>query len=612
MLRPVLILVIVSGTFRANDDTTITKFPENKFIAKIDEFNWKMDKKEIDLLSRHQQIPSKAGEKYGFKDEALWGSKYISTKPDQDSLSFVSPKTTYDYENNILNASEVKYIDIADARIFPDNGKITIEEDAKIQPLVNSKILANTETRFHNIYQATTNIVSRSNYNGKGKYEYIDENNKVQTISFSEINVDTTSQTIATGGIVEPDNFTLSPDFMYQGEVKLKAAEKLLTFNGAVHIVDSCPNYNNSWLMFETQIDPININIPVGQKLVELNRKPIVLGTLLTTDSIHIYSSFFGVRKNYNDSLLLTSNGFLRFNKDSSTYIVASQEKFKNPQLPESLVGINRNTCIHHDEGKIKLDIELGQFKMSTAGYIDHDLNKNEIKFHLMMSLDFFMLDKSMESMGKMIDSLTAAMIPIDMTLPNFKKNLNYLIESDKLNKYFDELALTGKVTSLPDVLDKRIFLNDVTLFWDQYSRSYRSIGKIGIGYINKRKINAYVDGYIEIWRKRTGDIFDLYLKIDDKTFYYFGYTRGTMQVLSSDDKGFNDPIRILKDSERTLKTHRNQTPYSFLVSTARKMGKVYDRWMSLKEPKQQQEIKEEQPQDEKSNNEKSDGEEGK
>jgi len=588
-----------SGTFTANDDTTITKFPENKFIAKVDEFKWKMDQKEFDLISRRKQKSSGKGEKYGFKDDGLQGSTYISTKPDQDSLSFVSPQASYNYENNILYANQVKYIDIADARIFPDKGKITIEKDAKILPLTNSKILANTETRFHNIYQATTNIISRNNYNANGKYDYIDENNSAHQITFNSIGVDSTVQTIASGEIVEPDNFTLSPDFMYQGKVNLKAKEKLLTFNGAVHIVDSCPNYSRSWLMFESAIDPVNVSIPVGQKLIELNRKQIVLGTLITTDSIHIYSSFFGNRKNYNDSLLLNAKGFLRFNKDSSTYIVAPDLKFKNPQLPDPLIAINRKTCIFHDEGKLKLGIELGQFKISSAGNIDHDLNKNEIKLHVMMSLDFFMLDKSMTSMGKVVDSITALRNPIDMTTPYYKKYLGALIEPDKLSKYFEELATSTKVINLPDAFNNELFLNDVQLFWDDKSNSYRSVGKLGIGYINKRKINKYVDGYIEIWRKRTGDIFDIYLKIDENTFYYFGYTRGTMQVLSSDNKGFNDPIRILKDSERNLKTHHNQTPYSFLVSTPRKMGMVYNRWMSLKEPNNQQLKQEEQPREE-------------
>ena len=83
-----------------------------------------------------------------------------------------------------------------------------------------------------------------------------------------------------------------------------------------------------------------------------------------------------------------------------------------------------------------------------------------------------------------------------------------------------------------------------------------------------------------------------MYLKLDDKTYYYFGYTRGTLQVLSSDQKGFNEPIRNLKDDDRTLKVSRGQMPFTFLVSTERKKAMVLNRWLTRDkkgtEPEQQ------------------------
>jgi len=575
-----------TGTFKSNDSLALTSFPENKYNAQLDEFIWKIDQKILEMLSERRQQPSTVGLKYGFKDQPLIGSKYISVKHGQDSLFFISPNAVYDYENNLISANRVKYIDVADARIFPEKENLVIETDAKIRPLLNAKVLANTESRFHNIYNASILISGRKKYSGNGKYDYIDENNKIETITFSEIAVDTSIQTTAEGDIIEPDNFTLNPDFKYQGKVRLHAAEKFLTFAGAVHIaVDSCRNYGTSWFMFETPIDPLNIYIPVAGKLKELNRKTIVLGSLLTVDSIHIYSNFFGVRKNYNDSIIGSSTGYLHFNKEAETYLVASKEKLKTPALPGPLVSINRSSCIHHDEGLLKLGVDFGQMKMITTGEIDHDLNKNQVNLRLMMSLEFFMYDKSMEAMCKMIDSMSAGKPQADISFPRFKKNFANLIGQDRTNKYYIELSQTGKVKELPEEFAKTIFLNDVRLVWDQSSRSYRSTGKIGIGYIYKHQINKYFEGYVEIWRKRTGDMLDLYIKVDDKTFYYFGYTRGVMQVFSSDNLGFNEPIRNLKDAQRELKIPHNLTPYSFLISTDRKMLMTRKRWLNRDQP---------------------------
>jgi hypothetical protein len=587
-----------SGLFKSNSDTSITEFPENKYIAQLDEFKWKIDLKQFDMISKRTQPASTAGQKFGFKDEPMLGSRYTSVKFDQDSLSFVSPLAVYDYDKIILNAQKVKYIEVADARIFPKDENVLIEAGAKMQPFINAKILANTESRFHNIYKAEATIYSRKDYKGRGLYDYVDETNKIQTFNFSKIEVDSTLKTVAEGDVVEPDDFTLSPNFQYQGKIILNSPEKLLTFRGATHIKEACPNYGTSWFSFDSPIDPINIAIPVNAKLNEINRKFIELGSLITTDSIHVYSSFFGERKNHSDSVITTSRGVLRYIKDSSTYNVADPLKIKDPSLSLPMVSLNTKTCMHRNEGLVNLGVHYGQMKINCVGNSVHDLAKNKLSMRVMMSLDFLMHEGSMTSMARAIDSLSGNKTPADIKSPYFRHNLSYLIDTGRLNKFYNELKVDGKVKDLPQELSSKIFLTDVKLVWDDESNSYRSVGKIGIGYVFKRSLNIYVDGYIEVWRKRSGDVFDLYLKIDDKTFYYFGYTRGTFQVLSSDQKYFNDPIRNLSDNDRTVKVSRGQTPFTFLVSGERKKNLVVNRWLNRDNKSTNQDQPEEQGSD--------------
>jgi hypothetical protein len=568
------------GKFKSNNDTTTTVFPENRYIAQLDEFKWKMDAKTLEMISNRQQEASKEGLKYGFKDEPLAGSRYTSIKYDQDSLSFVSPLAIYDYDSDKLNVQKVKYIEVADARLFPDKGNIIIEKDAKMLPLENAKILANTSTRFHNFYKALAYIQSKHKYTGKGLYDYKDENNKVETLNFTEIAVDTSGQTFGNATVVEPDDFTLNPEFQFQGKAELFAAQKNLTFDGSVHITEDCHNYGTSWLRFDTIIDPLNVAIPVTNKLVEINRRSIVLGTLITTDSIHVYSSFFGTRKYYSDSLISTATGNLRYIKDSSIYLVASDAKFKKISLPLPMVYLDTKQCKHHDEGQIKFGVDLGQLKLKAFGKIDEDLEKNEIYLRCSMSIEFMMLDKSMQFMAKTIDSIAANGSKVDIKSKYFLRNYGYWLDSAKFSNFYDTIPKTEK--DLPEEFSTNLFISDVKFIWDDVENSYRSVGKIGIGYIAKKQINKYVDGYIEIYRRRSGNKMDIYLQVDDNTFYYFGYTRSTMQVLSSDQPGFNQPIHDMKDADRSMKVERNQIPYTFLISTSRKMELLKKRWKAF------------------------------
>jgi hypothetical protein len=51
---------------------------------------------------------------------------------------------------------------------------------------------------------------------------------------------------------------------------------------------------------------------------------------------------------------------------------------------------------------------------------------------------------------------------------------------------------------------------------------------------------------------------------------------------MSSDNFNFNQPIRDLKDADRTMKIEHNQIPYTFLVSTERKMMMFRKRWQAF------------------------------
>jgi hypothetical protein len=55
----------------------------------------------------------------------------------------------------------------------------------------------------------------------------------------------------------------------------------------------------------------------------------------------------------------------------------------------------------------------------------------------------------------------------------------------------------------MPSEFIYELLLNDVTFEWNEPSSSFRSVGKIGIGFIGQQPVNLYVDGYIEIQRRR-------------------------------------------------------------------------------------------------------------
>ncbi len=568
--------------FNSNEEFTLVDFPENRYISYLDNFIWDMNTKEMAMGSRKQYKPG-TNEPIGDLDEQA-GPRYISTDPAQDSLSFVSPLAYYDYNNNLLKASKVKFIEVADARIFPHEGNVVIEPDGKMRTLENADILANTTSQYHNFYRSTINVHSKNNYTGLGNYDYIDENANKQSIHFNEIKVDENIQTIASGDIYEPDNFTLSPTYKYQGKVYLEAGNKLLTFKGATKIEHNCDKLSTKWLKFESIIDPYNILIPIDEQPFDINRKRIYNGIYLHYDSAHIYPAFFTPKKYHSDNPVITAHGFLYYDKASQLYKIGSREKFYDRFLPGNYLSLHREDCEIYGEGKIDLGVDLGLVKLISAGNARHKINKNLTTIDMLLGVDFFINENIIDIIAEEIDSMPDA-VATDLNSLTYDKGIIELAGKEIAGLFKDELNLFGEVKQIPPALKHTIFFNELKLRWNDATNSYRSYGKIGIGSINETQINRRVNGLIEIQVKRSGDIFDVYLELDEDHWYYFGYTRGVMQTHSS-NKDYLGKIKALnpKDRKQRVRTKGGGLSYIYMVSTDRKKDRFYFRYLEAME----------------------------
>ena len=158
------------GTFESNNKKDAnTEMPYNQYKTSLDKFSWNMKAQTIH-----------------FESSAGAGGSFLSTRRDQDSLNFTASKASYDLATNILNIEGVPFIQVADATIYPDEGQVTVQAQAKMDMLQNARILANRTNQYHTINKANVQIFSRKNYKASGYYEY-NIAGKEQEIKFSDI-----------------------------------------------------------------------------------------------------------------------------------------------------------------------------------------------------------------------------------------------------------------------------------------------------------------------------------------------------------------------------------------------------------------------------------------
>ncbi len=277
----------------------------------------------------------------------------------------------YDYDSNLIKATAVQYIDIADARIYPENQRLTVNPDARLRTLYKAGLVASRENNNFSIHDAVLTITAKNKYTGSGYYEYVDETEQKQTLFFSALGVDTSRQSIGSGEIAETDNFTLSPNFRYQGKFYMKASQKLLTFDGGALIEQTCDRLPPRWVYFRSEIDPADIMIPIADPLIDINRDKIFNGLFLYYDSVHVYPAFLSGRKNYSDGPVVTAGGFLHFDKQKQEYVIALKDKLTDRSVPGNLVSLHRESCEVYGEGRLSFGEKLGQVKLTICRQCD-------------------------------------------------------------------------------------------------------------------------------------------------------------------------------------------------------------------------------------------------
>jgi hypothetical protein len=567
------------GEFASNGSGSFVTFPLNQYICFIEKFKWLMDSKDI-LLRSAASATSKT---------AVEGSEFVSINPMQDSLRWFSPEANYNLSDYMLRAKHVKQILVADASIIPDSGKVVIARDAKMQTLSNSKVIANTNSKYHTMVNTTINISSRKNYSGVGEYEYTDMAGVKHLIKLTQIGVDTSRQTFANGEIPDTLEFAISPNVQYKGKISLHASSKLLNFSGFAKLNHSCDNIEKNWFGFASEIDPAGVIIPVREPKNETGER-LSVAIVFASDSANVYSTFLSQKARASDNEILSAQGSLKYNASTKEYTVidepvASKDKkeekdnaaAKDSSLSDDIVSrtsgnyltLNDKNCVVYGEGKLNIGSDFGQFKFTPVGSARNNMAKDSVQFDVLADFDFMFNEDALKFFANtIIDNPTLP--PTNDNRPVYQRALSQVLGKDKAAKVTSEINLYGAPKKIPDELQHSIVLSDLKFYWDKTTLTFRSNGNIGVGFIGKNVIGRMLTGYFEIQRKRTGDALNLYLEVNPSTWYYFNYQRGVMQAISSESK-FNDFINNMKEEKRVADEKGGKMPYQYMISTVRK-----------------------------------------
>jgi hypothetical protein len=235
----------------------------------------------------------------------------------------------------------------------------------------------------------------------------------------------------------------------------------------------------------------------------------------------------------------------------------------------------------------LNFNADVGQMRMLTAGNVTYNWNNDSTKLDLLLGLDFYFNEEALKNMGDYFGVAASLAPTADNSRHTYEEGLGEFAGKDKAEKLITEMSLYGAFKKIPDELRHTLFFTDVKMRWDKGNRTFKSYGPIGIGSIDKTSVNKFVNGYIEIVHKRSGDAITVYLEPENQVWFYFSYTRGVMQTLSS-QTAFNDAINKLKPEKRVNK-EKDKPDFEFMLTTDRAVQNFKKKFNAVAAPQEEE-----------------------
>lgn len=533
------------GTFRSLSGGSRVDFTENRYISFIKEFSWNMDNNDIFLGARGSV-----------------GNRFVSIHKQQDSLSFVAPLARFDAENKLIEAEEVKDIKAADAHMFLNDGRITIRENAVMDPLDSVTIVLKDTLVTHTLYGARVTIESAKKYSGFGSYDFINATGEKYKLFVENISADAKNRTTGKGGIGEGAAFKFNDHFGYKGDFEIAAGRKLLDFKGGARMLHDDPYGPKTYVRFHKNIDPADVRIPIGEKIENYEMERIHKDFFIRKDSVHVYSSFLEDRKDYSDTPILSGEGVLVYNSSKNTFDIKPEIMIEKPDTIGTLLRFIPGEGEIMGQGKLDIGVEVPPLTIRNSGTITHHREDNITTISSAMDLDFFLDIKLVSFIYKTIINSEAKASDVPLAL--FKSRLYELRSPEGVESLLKQGVTEVEDGKIPETGDLFTFSN-VDMAWSHTKKCYFIDGEADLAMIRHRNVNKKVKLKAELVRSKAGSSIDMIIEVGDQWFY-FGYKNGTMNVLSS-IKEFNTQLQQIKPEDRKIKGGLGGKSYTYVLA---------------------------------------------
>lgn len=542
--------------FIANELGNLTDFPMNQFASSMDEYHWDMDAETI-VLSKGNRLKSE-------------DSYFITKHPGQDGLKFQSTKALFDMKTATLHIDEIPYIDIADSRLFPLDGKATIFKGANVDTFRQAKFLASRDNKFHELYNMTVKVNGRNDIAGDAFYKYKDKHETQQEVHFNKLFVTNDTHVVASGYMFDSIGFTVSPKIAYKGNVELISTDEHLKFNGYVKPLHTFEDYPSAWFRYEEQPDPKNVIIPAGKPKNENRRTLSVAVSMAPVDSVNIYPTFFNFKRVYSDLDITADTGIMYYDEESQSFRAGTEARLLGQTPKGNILEFNEKTRMIESTGKLDFNLNVHKnFNVITAGKVYKHEDDTVFSAEALMGFNIKIPAECYARLHEVIEKNGGDADPAIIDRGHVKRDVAQLLSEKQYNKVLKDIETIGEIKSV-DELDRDFLISQAKFHYSPIHKALISTDQIDLANVKGKVVNKKFNSRMMIERKRSATRIVFYFEVTKYDWFYFEFYRGNLYV-SSTDKEFNDAI-IQKGQKMT------EQGYVIRPASPRAVNKMLDK----------------------------------
>lgn len=543
-----------TGNFKANDKDALTVMPHNQYETTLNEFEWNLGKKNITFIA----------------DEGKKGT-FTSTDSKQNELTFEGTSAQYDFVTSQLNIGGTELLETADAFVYPAEGKVTILPGGAMQELKNARIIASRENKYHEIKNATVQVLGKNKYTGRGFYDYnaggVSQEIPLTAIVGQRVGKRTENkyETTAEARVGSAAPFVMGTGFNFDGRIELRSSEANLGYEGYAQYQSEILT-NPRWFFVNCRADKDDLQLQLN-KPKDKEGQRVHTGIFLSQETRRNYSRLMMPLESRKDHAFMQADGMTRYSPETGEFLVGDSLKIAQPDARGNLLIFNENTGALTGKGQISLVPNLKGPNVKTPGILTAGFPEGELTRTEAANETLTAQAASALTFGLPKDLKT--MISTDFQAASFEGKPVYYKNTEMYETVLTELVSDPK--KLPQSMQQLrkgntfgipvedctfdFLLTELDLKWDADYQSFISINpEIGLAALGTKGYHKFVKGAIEYKMPASGeDQLTLLLTSPGGNYYFFDYKNGILTTHSSYEP-YNLAVAGLKTKERIVK----------------------------------------------------------